>query len=267
MQKIRKESLLTQQENLEYSQVVASMKLLGSKFFGEIQTGSNQKNNPRNKTYDVNYVDDGEPWMDEADETAFVSVEAAEEAGLETLLAEGDEDALMIHQFEDSLIESLQSDQEVATCLATYLEARKRISEKVKSRGFWSPKPSKGFSGKGRGKFKGGFKNQFRKPLAQRILESTCRICHQKGHWKAECPMRNKSSGCQVPSGNSAFAGLTVAHEAMTANLESFHLVDDAPPPDATAFHYEETCLVTVVQPFGEGNPRGNRYGKIPNMA
>eukprot|EP00435_Cladocopium_sp_Y103_P021822 s385_g5.t1 len=139
--------------NLKYSKVTDSIKLLASKFFGEVQAGTNAKANPRNKTYDVNFVDD-EHWSDEADESAFLSVEAAEDLGLETLLSEGDEDALLVQQFEDSLIDSLQSDSEVATCLNTYLEARKRITEKVKGRGFWSAKPSKGFA-KGRGKHKG----------------------------------------------------------------------------------------------------------------
>lgn len=55
-------------------------------------------------------------------------------------------------QFEESLIESLQSDSEIATCLNTYMEARKRVLEEVKSRGFWNPKGSKG---KSKGKFKG----------------------------------------------------------------------------------------------------------------
>ena len=54
---------------------------------------------------------------------------------MEILLAEGDPDAQVINQFEESLIDTLQSDPEIATCLNTYLEARRKISEKVKGRG------------------------------------------------------------------------------------------------------------------------------------
>eukprot|EP00435_Cladocopium_sp_Y103_P074193 s963_g47.t1 len=243
--------------NLDYDKVVASIKLLGSKFFGEVQAGMSAKTNPRSKTYDVNYVDDGDQLSEEADETAFVSVEASEDAGLEQLLSEGDEDALLIQQFEESLVDSLQSDAEIATCLNTYLEARKRITEKIKGRGFWSSKGSKGF--KGRGKNKGGFRNQFRKPLAQRILESTCRICNQKGHWKAECPQRHKTGNANPSSGSSAFAGVTIAQDVMHTSMESMHLDSDDPPEHATAFQCEESCLVTLS--WGNGDKIGDKSG------
>ena len=60
------------------------------------------------------------------------------------------------------------------------------------------------------GKNKGGFRSQFRKPLAQRILE-TCRICHQKGHWKAECPQCNRAVGpANAAPSNTAFAGMVL---------------------------------------------------------
>ena len=41
---------------------------------------------------------------------------------MEVLLAEGDTDALLVNQFEESIIESLQNDPEVATCLMLTLE-------------------------------------------------------------------------------------------------------------------------------------------------
>ena len=54
--------------------------------------------------------------------------------------------------------------------------------------------------GKGfKGKFKGAQKGQ-RKSLQQRILESSCRLCGRKFHWKAECPDRNKQSGSSTSS-------------------------------------------------------------------
>ena len=54
---------------------------------------------------------------------------------------------------------------------------------------------------------------RFRKPLSQRILESECRRCVQKGHWKAECPL-NRSANSSGPGSNresSAFAGTATA--------------------------------------------------------
>lgn len=92
-------------------------------------------------------------------------------------LAEGDEDALILQQFEEALIESLQGDPDIAACLNTYVEARRKLQDKARSRGFWnSGKSFSGYKGKGRGgKNKGGFSQNFGKrrlPLAQRILNS-----------------------------------------------------------------------------------------------
>ena len=237
----KKKIIIDAQGNLEYKKVVDSLQLLGSKFFAEVQSGGT-RNNTRTKTYDVFHVDDGDREYEEMDETAFVSLDQSEDAGLETLLSEGDEDALIISQFEEALVDSLQNDPEVATCLNSYVEARKRVTEKVKARGFFGNKGSKG---KSKGKFKGGFKNRFRKPLAQRILESTCRLCNQPGHWKAECPQRTKSN---VPgTNNTAFAGMTV-FSTMAQPPPYDHAPEDvdAPPPEATAFMMEETCLMTA---------------------
>ena len=76
--------------------------------------------------------------------------------------------------------------------MVTYLEARSKLLEKRRSRGFWPIKPggkdNRGF-GKGKGRGKG--KRQ-RDLLLARIAGSTCRLCNQKGHWEAECPNRDK---------------------------------------------------------------------------
>ena len=104
---------------------------------------------------------------------------------------------------------------ELAACYNTYVDARKRLSDRNKNRGFWQSKGSNhGFKGKGKSKSKGF--SRFRKPLAQRILESECRRCGQKGHWKAECPLnRNSSQGQAGTSGSkdSAFAGTVMMAE------------------------------------------------------
>ena len=223
--------------DLKYDKVISSLRLLGSKFFNEVQSGPNKTGN-RLKTYDINYVEDPEQESEEPSEMAFVSAEWNDDYILENLMSEGDEDALIIQQFEDTLCETLQSDPDVATCLATYLEARKRLGDKAKSRGFWGPSKSSP-KGKGKGKNKGGFRNQFRRPLSQRILDSTCRRCFQKGHWKAECPL-NAKGGSSQPSAptSSAFAGMTIAEEEEPSMIDEDILTEL--PSDAFVFVAEE---------------------------
>ena len=46
-----------------------------------------------------------------------------------------------------------------------------------------------------------------RKSLHQRILESNCRICGQKGHWKSECPNRGQS----MPGSSASTAPVTLS--------------------------------------------------------
>ena len=73
--------------------------------------------------------------------------------------------------------------------MSAYLDARRRLTEKSRSRGFWPIRP-KGAGKKGKGKFPFA---RGRKPLAVRIAESDCRLCGQRGHWKSECPKLSKT--------------------------------------------------------------------------
>eukprot|EP00434_Breviolum_minutum_P022250 symbB.v1.2.019636.t1/scaffold1616.1/size109294/12 len=237
----KKRVIIDAQGNLQYQKVIEAIQLLGSRFFNEVQSG-NQKSAGRVKTYDINYIDEpGESEVFEPGETAFYSAEAWEDYALETLAQEGDEDCLVMQQFEDALIESLQGDSEVASCLNTYVEARQRLLEKTKSRGFWNGRMSKGH--KGKGKPKGSFGQRFRQPLAQRIMNSSCRICGQRGHWKAECPqnpMRDQSKPSGSVSGNrpAAFAGMTIAEPEVFENDE-----DHEPPDHAVAFTVQASSV------------------------
>jgi hypothetical protein len=200
--------------DLEYKKVVSALKQLGSKFFHEVQTGN--KTSFRSKTYDVNAVIDDEPSWGHYDEEPTYVGEAWDESELP--YDEGDPDALVCMQFEESILEALQADTDLASCYySAYLDAPKRLSDRTKNRGFWSG--SKGSygnpKGKGKGKYKGSMK--FRKPLAtlaQRILESECRRCRQRGHWKAECPLnRAQSSSTGGPSKEGgAFTGMTMVN-------------------------------------------------------
>ena len=99
------------------------------------------------------------------------------------------------------LSEVIQGDEELAAAFTSYTDARKRLNEKMRFRGFWpvsSSGKSKGFQKcKVKGKFSKGH-NSSRKSLEQRILSSRCRICNKVGHWKAECPDRqSRGAGSQ----------------------------------------------------------------------
>ena len=202
---------------LAYDEVVKSLKLLGSKFFQEVHAGT--KNPSRSRTYDINMTMDEEVNVvagaqSGGEETILVS--ETDESYIEALAEEGDPDALICQQFEDAVLEVLQNDTETASCYFTYVEARRRLTDRNRNRGFWSPGASqpnaKGAKGRGKGKF--AFRS--RKPLAARILESECRRCGQRGHWKAECPLRNVGNNATVANQtkeNATFTTLTMTAE------------------------------------------------------
>ena len=113
-------------------------------------------------------------------------------------------------QFEDAITEAAQSDSELAAFFSSYQDARRRLTERVKFRGF-SP-VRKGF--KGSGKKGGKFSGKGKLSLTQKIANSHCCLCGKKGHWKAECPTR-RSSASQggSPTATSAPTSLAVVEE------------------------------------------------------
>ena len=184
---------------LNMDRVTAAVRMLGAGFFQEM-TG--QKKEKSLKVYDNSaFVMDEE---DEAgDQEVFVMDDQWEDDQLETLAAENDDDAALVIQFEDAVMETIQNDNELSTYFASYQDARRRLAEKGRVRGFWpirrsADKGKKGAKGKSKGK------NQ---SLASRIANSYCRICFKRGHWKDECPNNpsNKSgatssSSAQIPT-------------------------------------------------------------------
>ena len=185
----KKRVVIEAQGHLKYEEVTKAIRMLGAKFFQEVQGNVKQS---RTKTYDVNHVElDEEVFYGEEVQYGF-SAESADvsEYAMEQFLSENDEDALVVQQFEDALIDTIQSDGEMNTFMNSYVEARRKLTEKAKFRGFW-PVRSKGGGKKGKSK---GFNARGRKPLAVRIAESECRLCGQKGHWKAECPRRSQNA-------------------------------------------------------------------------
>eukprot|EP00435_Cladocopium_sp_Y103_P074453 s552_g48.t2 len=195
----KKRVIVDAQGHLKYDTVVKAIRMLGARFFHEVQ---GQQKNYKSKTYDVNYMQESEEDCNYADEVSYAfaaEVTDLTDNVLDHFLAEGDEDALVVQQFEEALIDAVQGDAEMGTYMSTYLDARKRLTEKTKNRGFW---PSRGKGGGGK-KGKSKFFPRGRKPLAVRIAESECRLCGQRGHWKAECPRRTQpttsTSGTSKP--------------------------------------------------------------------
>ena len=179
---------------LEMKKVAAAIRMLGSNFFQEYTSGKKDKNL---KTYDQHAfgVEEIEEYVDE---TTWEPEDNMEEESLEAL-AMDDDDASMVLQFENALMDTVQEDKELATFYVSYQEARRRLLEKSRSRGFWPARNFKGFGKKG--KPKGGKGKS--KGLAHRIANSSCRLCGQTGHWKAECPSRKTQSNpeaSQIPT-------------------------------------------------------------------
>ena len=229
----KKKVIVDADGNLTYGKVIDALRLLGSKFFHEVQNGS--KPAARQKTYDVNFIqDDVDGDLNvENEEHGFAAHADLEEALIEQLHHEGDEDALIVSQFEDQILEVLQEDPSMASCFNTYVEARRKLSEKARYRGFWQPSGGKGGKGKSKNKSKG--KNSFSKrSLEHRIANSQCKRCFQWGHWKAECPQRHQSSSNGASATGAAFTGVALHEDELQG---PWNFVDDDLPPDhAVAF-------------------------------
>ena len=194
--------------DLTYTQARKSLRLLGSRFFQDLQGGSR---NNRYKTYDTNV-------MDSPDETTLMAADwepSDEEQVFQAMYEAGDEDAAFVADFEESIVDTVQESPELASCYHTYLEARTRLRERAKFRGFWGVttqnkgkgKKSKGYGGKP-GVFNKG------KSLAEKIATSSCRRCGQAGHWKRECPLA-QGQGKGEPKGKSPSGETITLAEAL----------------------------------------------------
>ena len=179
---------------LQAKKVEDAMRQLAPK----ILVGSTGTENKK-KIYSVNYVEE------EEETPVYIAdddYQMDEDAGLQSLLDQGDEDAVLISEFEDQLIEACQDNPDLSMCFSAYTEARGRVRDKIRSRGFWPPI-------KGKGKTKGSKKGPWmqkggprkRQSLADRIANSNCRLCGARGHWRQECP--NKGTGSN-PNASSA---------------------------------------------------------------
>ena len=194
---------------LTVPRVREAIRLLGATFFASM-TG--QKTTAKTKVYDaatmhVEHQDDANT----ADGLITTDDGGTEEDFIEALAMEGeDENAVLVADFEALAADTIQEDSELAQAFNAYSDTRRRLSEKYRNRGFWptsrssSQNKGKGFGGKFSGqRGKGGFNpNRQRKSLQDLIMQSNCRACGRKGHWKAESPFKSSapSTTSQPPS-------------------------------------------------------------------
>ena len=199
----------TLEGKLTINRVREAVRMLATSFFQEM-TGQARKNQ-KTKVYDSNtlMMEDLEHHGDHEDPVNAAHAEDwHEDEVIEALLAEGDDDAIFVADFEAAASEVLQTDDDLSTAYSTYVEARRKLNEKVRARGFWPLGKGKSKMNKGRGK---GRPPWNKKTLQQRILESNCRLCGKKGHWKSECPTRNQGT---ASGSHAAAATLSVASSA-----------------------------------------------------
>ena len=97
-----------------------------------------------------------------------------EEGAIQWLAEQGGEEALMVQDFEDQLLEVCRENSDLAMCFSAYSDARARIREKLKHRGFWPPHGAKGKSKGARtgGKFDYNQKKK-RESLAESVQRAT----------------------------------------------------------------------------------------------
>ena len=204
---------------LDLKKVSSAIRMIGSNFFQEMTGGKKDRSL---KVYDSSsFVAEETEDLVESFDAYMAQEELIDDETVEILAADHDEDAQMVLQFEDAISEAIQSDGDLAAYYSTYQEARRRLSEKVKTRGFWPIR--KGFGKKGS---KGGGKafGKGKQSLAARIANSYCRRCHKKGHWKAECPLLSDSRS--HGSSETAPTSFAIVEEVPEA-LASIPLLDD----------------------------------------
>lgn len=252
----KKRILLEHEGELRYKPVVKSYRLLGSKFFSEFQSG---RGSNKTKVYDVNMTETPDSETTDAHDRAFHAYAEDLDQDLdfeviEALAAQEDADALTICAFESELEEFMQETPQMHEAMVTYMEARARLLEKRKNRGFW-PTKGRGKSFKG-GKSKGK-RSRDREQLLARISRSHCRKCGALGHWKAECPQNNvdKSSG----AGATASANVAVNETEPYAD-EVYSETEDACDPQAgiqkVVSMITETCFMAMSQVNDEDRHR-----------
>ena len=245
---------------LTLEKVTQSVRMLGAGFFHEITGQKKQKG----KTYESTALtadDGGDGDLQNEGEMASTMFAAGNDEGdfedfVTELVNAGDEDAVLLADFEAASCEvaqdAIQDDADLTAALTAYTDARRRLGERFRNRGFWpiNQSSNKGKGKGGRGKGKGSFgsfgKGGHRKSVQQRMLETHCRLCFKKGHWKAECPERfNRSQSSQSTTQPQAMTtASTVDSESQLLPLEFLSLPEiHEPSIDETHPHEFETVV------------------------
>ena len=257
-----KKRVLLENPELKYAPTVKALRLLGSRFFHEVQTG---KPTQKTKVYDTMLAEGND---DEGSGPIPQSALVMEDDDisteyLEAMLSQDDPDAVMVQAFETEFEDFVQETPSMQTALVSYLEARQRLQDKRRSRGFWPAGHSKSnFKGKGKGG-KSFSKGQGRQNLLAKIAKSRCRHCNQLGHWKAECPLREKenlgppsaSSGPPAAAANMANELYDGAEMMQADDMEIFtekDLMDPSGLPKAPVSACVQECFMSVHSPWNE---------------
>ena len=216
--------------DLSIDRVGSAIRMLGAGFFQDI-TGMKRT---KLKTYDQATLMAESVDEDENPNDVYAAEDEMlnEDEMIDALLNEGDHDATFVSDFENAASEVIQNDEELAAAFNTYTEARKRLSEKFRYRGFWPVSQSGKTKGHAKGKVKGKFQkghSSSRKSLEQRILSSRCRICNKVGHWKAECPDRGNRSSLSGASAPTSFVSTdaSLPMEFLQVPLDNSGTIDE----------------------------------------
>ena len=239
--------------NLSMAAVTAAIRTLGAGFFQEMLGAKNQSS--KQKIYDAKAFVAEQPTDEEMEMgDAMVSEEVLTGDFIEALQADGDEDAVLVAQFENATMDAIQEDEELASCYTAYQEARRRLQERFRHRGFWpSTKGGKGKGSKGKGK---GFQRSGKgQSLQNRILNSTCRLCGERGHWKAECPRRHAMSSREPSTSASSVTSMPTAHTTTTDDpsglMMEFYGLKELPEMTLDVTRRIEQCFVSC---WGKNN-------------
>ena len=228
---------------LEWKKVVGAIRMLSSSFF---QDYTGNRKDKSLKTYDHTAFTVEDATEGEAVDT-YMTEEILDDDVVALYAQEQDEDAATVLQFEEAIIDSIQEDPDLAAFFSTYQDARRRLTERVKTRGFWPVrKGSKGSKGKGKG-FKGGGK----RTLAQKIANSYCKICWQKGHWKWECPQRPNatSAGSTTSDTNTTVPTSFVLAEETPSVLNDIPMMESQDPANHMSQMYD--CFTVTYENWG----------------
>ncbi len=143
---------------------------------------------PKKKVYPTNYVEPQSRDFGEQDVTpastymATYEDEEMDTVTFEALVSQGDEHALQIPAFEQDLSDMFQEVPDLQQALISYQEARSKLTEKRKFRGFWPSKGKSKSAGKGfaSGYRKGPSKGFGKADLLAKIARTNCKVCGEK---------------------------------------------------------------------------------------